>query len=216
MENLKTIIQSLADFWFQAVFTGMVLFLGYRYFDKKFFWQKFVEKTREINQQLDEQENEESKRMIKRVQTYLNYNAEKMQKMWIDRASVWINHNWMRNGKIHFIFYSLIAEFSASGLSKFADTPTGSQKLPYYIFAEYEEMLLEKKALVFIADQESLSDTSKAIAKDSWTQSLVVAPIFNMRWKIEWIIFFSSVYRKLEHKPAVENMVNDLRALFVS
>lgn len=72
----------------------------------------------------------------------------------------------MRNGKIHFIFYSLIAEFSAAGLQKFADSPTGSQKLPYYIFAEYEDLISAKNGVVFIEDQDILSETSKAIASD--------------------------------------------------
>jgi len=216
MENLKAMLQSLADFWFQSVFTAMVLFLWYKYFDKKFFSKKFVEKTRQINRDLDEKENEESKRMIKRVQTYLNWNSEKLHKMWIDRASVWINHNGMRNGKIHFIFYSLIAEFSAYWLSKFADTPVGSQKLPYYIFAEYEEMILQKKWTVFVSDQVTLSETSRAIAHDQWTQSLVIAPVYNMNWKIEGMIFFSSVFSKLEKQPMVDYMVNDIRALFIS
>lgn len=216
MESVKTVVQSLSDFWFQAVFTAMVLFLWYKYFDKKFFWTRFVEKTRQINRDLDEKENEESKRMIRRIQSYLNDNNQKLHKLWIDRASVWINHNGMRNGKIHFIFYSLIAEFSAYGLSKFADTPVGSQKLPYYIFAEYEEMILQRNWIVFVSDQVTLWETSKAIAHDQWTQSLVIAPVFNMKWKIEWMIFFSSVYSKLKEQPKVDHMVNDIRALFIS
>jgi len=216
MENLKAMLQSLADFWFQSVFTAMVLFLWYKYFDKKFFSKKFVEKTRQINRDLDEKENEESKRMIKRIQSYLNDNSQKLNSLWIDRASVWINHNGMRNGKIHFIFYSLIAEYSAYWLSKFADTPVGSQKLPYYIFAEYEEMILARNWTVFVSDQIALWETSKAIAHDQWTQSLVIAPVFNMNWKIEGMIFFSSVYSKLTAQPEVEDMVSNIRALFIS
>lgn len=216
MESVTTIIQSLSDFWFQAVFTAMVLFLGYKYFDKKLFWKKFIEKARQMNRELDEKENEESKRMIRRIQSYLNDNSQRLNMLWIDRASVWINHNGMRNGKIHFIFYSLIAEYCAYGLSKFADTPVGSQKLPYYIFAEYEEMILQKNWIVFVSDQVALSQTSKAIAHDQWTQSLVIAPVFNMDWKIEWMIFFSSVYSKLQAQPEVSDMVSNIRALFIS
>ena len=80
-----------------------------------------VEKTREINRQLDEQENFESKQKIKSVQSYLNEKSQELTDKGVDRVSVWINHNGMRNGKIHFIFYSLIAEYSASGLQKFTD-----------------------------------------------------------------------------------------------
>lgn len=99
----------------------MVLLFLYKYIDHKYFSKINTERTREVNRQLDEQENEESKMKIKGVQNYLNDRSADLEAMGIDRTSVWINHNGMRNGKIHFIFYSLIAEFSAPGLQRFTD-----------------------------------------------------------------------------------------------
>lgn len=215
MVEMET-IKALSDFWFQTVFTWMILFIGFKYFNNKFFWKANIEKMREVHTELDAQENEESKQKIKKVQSYLNERSEDLEKMWIDRTSVWINHNWMRNWKIHFIFYSLIAEYSARGLQRFTDSQIGSQKLPYYIFAEYEEMISSKHWPVFVSDQEILWQTSKAIASDMWTKSLVIAPICNLKWKIEWMIFFSSVFEWLEEKPNVDEIINDIRAIFIS
>lgn len=212
IETIKTI----ADFWFQTVFSGMILFLWFKYFDKKFFLKDNIEKTREIHRQIDEKENHESKLKIKRIQQYLNERAGELSNKSVDRVSVWINHNWMRNGKIHFIFYSLIAEFSAPWLQKFTDWPIGSQKLPYYIFAEYEEAICEEGGSVFVQDQEMLWHTSKAIASDLWTKSMTVSPIFNLQWRIDWMIFFSSVFQELDEMPEVERIVNDIRAIFIS
>lgn len=79
--DFSILLKQLADFGFSTVFIALVLYLGYKYFDKKFFGTKFVEKTRQINRDLDEQENEDSKRMIKRVQNYLNDNSEKFKKL---------------------------------------------------------------------------------------------------------------------------------------
>lgn len=209
-------IKALSDFWFQTVFTWMILFLGFKYFDNKFFWKANIEKMREVHTELDAQENEESKQRIKKVQSYLNERSEDLEKIWIDRTSVWINHNWMRNWKIHFIFYSLIAEYSASWLQKFTDWPIGSQKLPYYVFAEYEEAICQEGGSVFVSDQEILWHTSKAIASDLGTKSLVVLPIFNLKGRIDWMIFFSSVFQELDEMPEVEKIANDIRAIFIS
>lgn len=142
MNEIGTLIKQLTDFGFQTVFTAGVLLFLYKYIDHKWFSEINTEKVRETNRKLDEQENEESKLKIKSVQAYLNDRSDELKAMGVDRTSVWINHNGMRNGKIHFIFYSLIAEFSAMGLQRFTDSQIGSQKLPYYIFAEYEEMIL--------------------------------------------------------------------------
>lgn len=212
----KDIMQQLADFWFQTVFTALVLWFGAKYFDNKFFSKENIEKTREIHRQLDEQENNESKFKIKKIQTYLNQNSEELAKKKIDRVSIWINHNWMRNWKIHFIFYSLIAESSAPWLQKFTDWPIGSQKLPYYIFAEYEEAILEKGWSIFVSDQQKLWHTSKAIASDLGTKSLIVSPITNLKWKLDWMIFFSSVFQELKKAPEVEGIVNDICTIFIS
>lgn len=216
VSEIKTVIEQLADFWFQTVFTALVLYFGAKYFDKKFFSKENIEKTREIHRQIDEQENHESKQKIKKIQAYLNEKGGELVDKSVDRVSVWINHNGMRNGKIHFIFYSLIAEYSAPWLQKFTDWPIGSQKLPYYIFAEYEEAITAEGGQVFVSDQEILWHTSKAIASDLGTKSLVVAPICNMQGRIDWMIFFSSVFNELDESPEVDQMVADIRAIFIS
>ena len=120
-----------------------VLFFLYKYIDQRYFAKEKAEIYRKYNAEKDEAENKESKERLKRLQLYLEENKERINNKGIDRVSVWLNHNGMRNGKIHFIFYSLIAEISKQGLQKMIENPVGNQKLPYYVFADYEEMVIK-------------------------------------------------------------------------
>jgi len=122
----------------------------------------------------------------------------------------------MRNWKIHFIFYSLIAEISKPWLQKMIENPIWSQKLPYYVFADYEEMVIKRNWPVFIPDMKELKGAAWVIAQDLGTKSLIIAPIYNFSWGINGLIFFSSVFEYLQEKPDLDNLVMDIRALFIA
>lgn len=108
--DLLSIIKALADFGFQTLLTGFFFFFLYKFIDQKFFQKESVQKARELNAEIDERENLESRIRLKSLQLYLEEKKEYIFSLGIDRTNVWINHNGMRNGKIHFIFYSLVAE----------------------------------------------------------------------------------------------------------
>lgn len=211
-----TLIKNLTDFWFQTVFTGMVLFLLYRYVDQKYFAKNRAEIYRKYNADTDEEENKESKERLRKLQLYLEENRQRINEKGIDRVSVWLNHNGMRNGKIHFIFYSLIAEISRVGLQKMIENPVGNQKMPYYVFADYEELVIKENWPAFITNANvELQGAAKNIAADLGTKSLIVAPIYNFKWGIDGLIFFSSVFEYLQEKPKLDNIIIDIRTLFI-
>lgn len=116
------IAKSIADLGFQTTFTAVVLYFAYKYMDTKFFKDE-AKIARKYNLEQDEKENQESKSKLKTLQIYLEENQERIYAKGIDRVSVWLNHNGTRNGKIHFIFYSLIAEISKRGLQKHIENP---------------------------------------------------------------------------------------------
>jgi len=137
---------------------------------------------REYNMTQDQEENVESKQKLKSLQLYLEDNQQRIYEKGIDRVSVWLNHNGTRNGKIHFIFYSLIAEISRRGLQRFIENPVGNQKLPYYVFADYEEFIINQNGPVFFQDvKKELNGAAASIAEDLGTKSLLVAPIYNLK-----------------------------------
>lgn len=142
--DLLQIIKALTDFGFQTLLTAFFFFFAYKFIDQKYFAKQKAEIYRKYNAEKDEAENRESKERLKKLQLYLEENMERINEKGIDRVSVWLNHNGMRNGKIHFIFYSLIAEISRQGLQKMIENPVGNQKLPYYVFADYEEMIIKQ------------------------------------------------------------------------
>ncbi len=213
--DLMNFIKTLADFGFSTVFMAGVLFFLYKYIDQKFFVKQKAEVFRQYNADKDETENRESKERLKKLQLYLEENRERINEKGIDRVSVWLNHNGMRNGKIHFIFYSLIAEISKQGLQKMIENPIGNQKLPYYVFADYEEMIIKQNWPIFIQEAKELSGAAGGIAADLGTKSLIVAPIYNLRGGIDGLIFFSSVFEYLQEKPKLDNLIIDIRALFI-
>lgn len=193
-----------------------VLFFLYKYIDQRYFAKEKAEIYRKYNAEKDEQENRESKERLKNLQLYLEENRERIQNKGIDRVSVWLNHNGMRNGKIHFIFYSLIAEISRQWLQKMIESPVWSQKLPYYVFADYEEFITKANWPAFIKNApEELQGAAKGICKDLWTKSLIVAPIYNLRGGIDGLIFFSSVFETLTEMPKLDNIIIDIRSLFI-
>ncbi len=215
--DLLQIIKALTDFGFQTLLTAFFFFFAYKFIDQKYFAKQKAEVYRKYNADKDEEENRESKERLKKLQLYLEENSERIFNKGIDRVSVWLNHNGMRNGKIHFIFYSLIAEITKQGLQKFMENPIGSQKLPYYVFADYEEMIIKQNWPVFIKSViDELKGASGSISKDLWTKSLIVAPIYNLRGGIDGLIFFSSVFTHLEDKPKLDNLILDIRALFIA
>lgn len=215
--DLITTIKTLTDFWFSTVFIALVLFFVYKYIDQKFFIKQKAETFRQYNTEKDELENKESKTRLKKLQLYLEENIENINNKGIDRVSVWLNHNGMRNGKIHFIFYSLIAEITKHWLEKTIENPIWSQKLPYYVFADYEEMVIKANWPVFISNTEKeLKGTAKSIAEDFWTKSIIIAPIYNLKWGIDGLIFFSSVFKYLQEKPELDDLIIDIRSLFIT
>jgi len=194
----------------------MVLFLLYRYVDQKYFAKNRAEIYRKYNADTDEEENKESKERLRKLQLYLEENRQRINEKGIDRVSVWLNHNGMRNGKIHFIFYSLIAEISRVGLQKMIENPVGNQKMPYYVFADYEELVIKENWPAFITNANvELQGAAKNIAADLGTKSLIVAPIYNFKWGIDGLIFFSSVFEYLQEKPKLDNIIIDIRTLFI-
>lgn len=213
--DLLTFIKALMDFWFSTVFMAGVMFFAYKYIDQKFFAKSKAEIYRQYNADKDEAENIESKERLKKLQLYLEDNRERLANKGIDRVNVWLNHNGMRNGKIHFIFYSLIAEISKQGLQKIMENPIGSQKLPYYVFADYEELIIKANWPAFIKNALELKGAAGQIANDLWTKSLIVAPIYNLRGGIDGLIFFSSVFEYLQEKPKLDNIIIDIRTLFI-
>lgn len=213
--DLLQIIKALTDFGFQTLLTAFFFFFAYKFIDQKYFAKQKAEIYRKYNAEKDEAENRESKERLKKLQLYLEENMERINEKGIDRVSVWLNHNGMRNGKIHFIFYSLIAEISRQGLQKMIENPVGNQKLPYYVFADYEEMIIKQNWPVFIQEAKELSGAAGGIAADLGTKSLIVAPIYNLRGGIDGLIFFSSVFEYLKEKPKLDNLIIDIRALFI-
>ena len=213
------LIKSLADFGFSTIFIAGVLFFLYKYIDRRFFTteqaQEQAKIMREYNQELDDQKNARSKERLKTLQKYLEENQEKLHDRGVDRVSVWINHNGVRNGNIHFIFYSIVAEITGRGLSRTSDSPTGNQRLPYYVFSDFEEMVEKEGREVFIPDTSTLTGAGKNITKDLGTQSVTVVPIYNLKRGIDGLIFFSAVFQKQFEKPELRNMINDIRALFI-
>lgn len=211
-----TILKTLTDYGFQTLLTGFFFFFLYKYIDQKFFGLDWVQKTREIHAKIGEEENKKSKARLKKLQLYLEEHWEEIFSTGVDRVSVWLNHNGMRNWKIHFIFYSLVAEITKQGLVKAAENPIGNQKLPYYIFADYEERLMSEGSFFIRDTKEELKGASRSIASDLGTKSMVCSPILSLGGNIDGIIFFSSAYQGLDERPNLQKISDDIRILFIS
>lgn len=214
--------------WIDLIVTyggTLVLFSAFIYFAIRWAAVKFnmfaqiakraeVENVRKINSEIDREENEKSLAKMRAVQLYLSNNMEEIFEKGIDSVNVWLNHNGTRIGKFHFIFYSLIAEVVNDGAKGFGNSKIQPSKLPYYIFADYEEEIM-KKGFVF-KHFEDLKSTPKAIAKDFGTKSVFGLPIKSISGqKIDGIIFFSAVRDKFEDVPNVQRIADDVRAILV-
>lgn len=133
----------------------------------------------------------------------------------MDRVNVWINHNGTRIGDFHFIFYSLIAELVNEGSKSFANSRISPEKLPYYVFADYEKEIA-KNGFVF-KQAKDLTGAAAAIAKDYGTKTLYGLPVYGIReGKVDGIIFFSSTGKEMEEVPKVARYAEDIRALLIS
>lgn len=179
--DLLAVIKALTDFGFQTLLTGFFFFFAYKFIDQKYFSKNDIQKQRDLHAEIDEQENRESKMRLKNLQLYLEEHGEEIFSLGIDRVSVWLNHNGMRNGKIHFIFYSLVAEITKQGLQKVTENPVGNQKLPYYIFADYEDRLMHEGSFFVKNAKEELKGASRSIASDLGTKSMLCMPILNLK-----------------------------------
>ncbi len=174
-----------------------------------------IEQIRKINLDIDAEENEKSINKMRAIQMYLDENAEDIFAKGIDRVNVWVNHNGTRIGKFHFIFYSLIAEAVNSGAKGFGNSKISPTKLPYYVFADYENEI-SKNGFVF-KQATDLSGTPAAIARDFGSKTIFGLPIRGIReGKMDGILFFSSVREELKKIPEVGRIADDIRALLIS
>lgn len=174
-----------------------------------------IEKIRRIHQEIDAEENEKSIAKMRAIQMYLEEHSDEIFTKGIDRVNVWVNHNGTRAGKFHFIFYSLIAEVVNDGVKGFGNGRISPDKLPYYIFADYENEI-SKNGYVFKHSRE-LSGTPAAVAKDVGTKTVYGLPITGIRdGKMDGIIFFSSATVEMKEIPCVDRLANDVRALLIS
>jgi len=198
----------------QTVVTAWVMFLAFKRAYKKLFSEENIIKIRDINERIDWEEWEQSRKKIINIQKYLEDNFSKFQEQGIDRCNIWIAHNSIKRGNFHFLYYSLIAEVVASWLELFSQHWISTEKNLHYQFAEYEDRAIWKKPS--FAHIEELWQTAYAIAKDLWTKSIYIKAIYNLDWKVDWIIFFSSVFKKIPKEPKLDKYIDNIRLLFAS
>jgi len=196
----------------QTVVTAWVMFLAFKRAYKKLFSEENVIKIRDINERIDEQENVKSQKKIKDLQQYLEDNFEDFQKEWFDRVNIWHNHNWTRKWAFHFQYYSLIAEVVAKWLELFSQHWISTQRLNYYMFAEYEQRAIWKKP--HLAQTHELGNTARVIAEDLWTKSIYIHAIYNLQGRVDAIIFCSSVYKDIVKEPNIDEHITNLRIIF--
>lgn len=218
--TLKPWIDLIVVYGGTLVMFSAMLFFGLRY--ANFYldivisrnWRKWVEKIREIHEDIDKEENERSRAQMRAIQKYLDDQSDAIFAQWVDRVNVWVNHNGTRAGKFHFIFYSLIAELVNIWVKWFGYSNIQPGRLPYYIFADYEEEI-SNRWFVFKHDYE-LKWTPLAIARDFWTKTVYGLPLSSINGvKVSWIIFFTSVHSHMESIPNIDNIANDVRALLI-
>lgn len=213
MNEIWTIAKQLIDLGFQSVFTAFIFYFWFNYINTKFFDDKNIIKMREINNKIDERENINSKRKINNLQSYLQNKSGEIFSMWIDRVSIWLNHNWLRSWKIHFLYYSLVSEIVRPWVQSLLNNCFSTNKVPYYVFAEFENNICEKWFI--LKHSEELETTWFCVTKDIWTKTIYGLPIIGLNGKIDWIIFFWGVANKIENIPNVDNIVWDVRAILV-
>ena len=189
-----------------------ILFIAYKYIDKKFFLKDDIKKERKINDELDELEAIESKKQIEAAQEYLQDNIDNFKKMGFDRASIWQNHNGTRKGKFHFLYYSLIAEVVANGLELFSQRIANTERVSHYMFSEYERRAIGSSP--HLAQLSELGQTAKNIWEDLWTKTIYVRAIYNTKGWVDWLFLLSSVYNEVEKDPeGIDENINNLRII---
>jgi len=202
----------LVDVWFNTLFTAGILWLWFKYANKKLFSEENIQKARDVNEVIEDKENNRSKDRIRELQNYLDDNFGVFQKAWFDRVNVWHNHNWTRKGCFHFQYYSLISEVVSKWLELFSQHWINTQKLNFYMFSEYEKRAVWE--LPHLAQLDELGNTAKTIAEDLWTKSIYIQAIYNLKWTVDAIIFCSSVYNNVTKEPNLEKQIQDIRIIF--
>jgi len=205
-------LKILVEFGFLTTFTWGAMYILFKYINKKLFSEENVQKIRDINEKIDEKENINSQKKIRHLQEYLEDNFNDFQKEWFDRINIWHNHNWTRKWVFHFQYYSLIAEVVSSWLELFSQHWISTQRLNYYMFAEYEARAIWEKP--HLAQTHELGNTAKVIAEDLWTKTIYIKAIYNLKWTVDAIIFCSSVYKDVKIEPNIEKHITNLRIIF--
>jgi len=216
--GIKDIVTMLVDIGFQATFVAGIFYIWFKYANKKLFSEENMQKARDINDKLDKEENDISRERIAKLQKYLDEHWQEFFDQWIDRVSVWLNHNWTRKGKVHFLYYSLVAETVSNWLERFDKFHIKLEKLPYYMFAEYEEKVHNEHLDYFIKDIKELWPSAISIAKDTGAKSMYIRALDNVDWWIDWLLFCSYVFEKAKENPLkkVRKQIANIRTLFLN
>ena len=211
-----SILKALQDQWVSMVFIAFCFYFWFKRVNKKLFNEENVKEIKKINEVIEVKENQLSKNKILNIQLYLEKQINVFEKYKIDRASVWVNHNWTRKGNFHFNYYSLINELTLwNGLKTFVSNIVKPDKVPHYVFSDYETIYNEKW-YIFLKDISTVSSTMKHIADDFWTKSVYWFGLKNLDWDIEWFVLFATVFNYLEEEPTeLQQIAENIRIIFL-